>query len=581
VNEKSKVGTAATLAAAAALVALACTCSTCGLSDFSLPSLGGGGSDEIAVYEELLKHEYEDPFDPDLLVMADDDGDGLPEATYPLTVEEEVAPGVYLDRWLYLDPNGEDIDGTLQLVLENTTDDPVDVTFVDEIPKSVRERIEPGDIQVEPPVEITILDEDPRYELRVLAFAARKRQKIAEARVDAGGLLTSLWLLTATQEEVDKKVAEQIESHTMDFLVQTAHFTSREWDFLRRAAECAAMSEPARGEAYDPKAPAPETVFCNWGLLADFPDKFTTEVCTEQSILGWPQYQALAGDKTRQNKLGAKLMSACVQMIEGDPQGCQKVEGSSEQAACLEMNRRASVKECDLLPTSEQEGCKEDANRDHAQHCSETVANRASRNACCEELSGDLKKECRQDNTGDEAAEELGKTLTLEELLGSTDPDKDGRKVCEALSSLELDYGYARLPEGEDAGEGLVLSCDYVKDDEHAVELMISHWPAEAIQLKWDKRNGACERGYQMFWAHYDVTRCGQDALFVSDPDWSPEDNRTNWLYARPDANTFIEVREDEPPGPELTSIMQDLMEVAVLWSTGGTLTLDEVLGTE
>ena len=371
---KTTVGTAAMLAVAAALVALACTCSTCGLSDFSLPSLGGGGSsDEIAMYEELLEHEYEDPFDPDLLVMADDDGDGLPEASYPLTVEEEVAPGVYLDRWLYLDPQGEaveDIEGTLQLVLENTTDEAVDVTFVDEIPKDVLERIEPGDIRAEPPVEIVILDEDPRYEVRVWQFAGGLRQTIAETTVDAQ---------PASDAATSKKL--------VDLLDVSARKTSRSYQFLQRAKRCVALSEP--GAELTTKE-VDEEAWCNLQLIYDFPEKFTPSVCDEAAI--YPQLRGI----DNVSYVPEELQDFCVRLV---TRSCLEITEDPARAACLKVMRRESYIECMQWPAEEQEHCRVVADRSHAENCSMMIADRASRRACCEVLSGELKEICQEDGS--------------------------------------------------------------------------------------------------------------------------------------------------------------------------------------
>jgi hypothetical protein len=585
VNEKSNVRTAATLAAAAALVALACTCSTCGLSDFSLPSLGGGGgSDADAFYDALLEHEYEDPFDPELLVMADDDGDGLPEATYPLTVEEEVAPGVYLDRWLYLDPNGEEIDGTLQLVLENTTDEAVDVTFVDEIPKTVREHIEPGDIQVEPPVEITILDEDPRYEVRVFQFAAGLRQTIAVTPVKAEAILD---FLDDPEAAINLTISEKVGG----VIEMTARATARDYEFLRRAKRCVEYTQP--GVELTEKQQK-EAWACNMRLVAEFRENFTADVCSEAGLY------RIRPNQGSDSGIPAGWQQSCEQFF---AQSCTEHENDGVRAMCLEAMRRESYIECTLWPAAEQEHCRLVADRSHTENCSMMIADRASRRVCCDKMTGDLKDLCLEDNTGDEVAEAAdgqgsesaeGGEGEDEASAGTTGLDfftqENAERVCPTL--------HDSFQEASGSPEQSALSCRFGDETSGELRLVIDAHTPEYAEGEWNRLTEQCQEGYVVTVSGIasnspDVTDCGQDQIFWSMPESDVKTlfsvdsqcesgmGRYSSLYRRLPQNIFLEAHgtclEESNTGPDNLLPMMDAAETLV----GETLTLGEVLGTE
>jgi hypothetical protein len=179
----------------------------------------------------------------------------------------------------------------------------------------------------------------------------------------------------------------------------------------------------------------------------------------------------------------------------------------------------------------------------------------------------------------------------LDKLLGGDGlSDEKAKEVCESLSSLPpkpVSDGSYRMSFDEDL-EVFELQCFFEKDDGDGLHALIQHGPEKIIQSRWDQILEDCEDGVAAREAftgvEYDVTRCGQDEVFGSDPDYVLSligKFRANFLFRRPTPGTLIRIREVNCPSPEISDLMQDLMDAAEDWVTGRTLTLGEVSGEE
>jgi hypothetical protein len=216
----------------------------------------------------------------------------------------------------------------------------------------------------------------------------------------------------------------------------------------------------------------------------------------------------------------------------------------------------------------------DEVDTDHALLCVQNYPDRKDREQCCAPVPDYLKDLCME-----------GKP-PLDKLLGGDGiSDEKAKEVCESLSSLPpkpISDGSYRMSFDEDL-EVFMLECHFAKEEGHGLYAQIQHGPEKIIQVRWDQILEDCEDG-EAFFIEYDVTRCGQDEVFGSDPDYVLSlinKFRANFLFRQPTPGTLIQVREVDCPSPEISDLMQDLMDAAEDWVTGRTLTLGEVSGEE
>jgi hypothetical protein len=318
---------------------------------------------------------------------------------------------VYLDRVLHLDPNGDVIEGSVELILENTTDEVVDVVFEEEIPKTVLEHLEMDDIQVGSSVEVTILDEDPRYEVRVAGFAFGLRDTIATTGTDklleinrASKEATGIDFLQVfvPEEKIEEIVSQKLDSHVKWLM----HATAREWEFARRAGECVKLSSGS-----DPANLSREATECNWHLVMDFPDKFTTDICQEESLIANP-YNPLNERHRGNPKLKEVQSRACQHVIEHNPDNCMSYQSTKAQLDCLYNTHTTNTRGCQMLAKLDPDeifgslDCMDEVDTDHALLCVQNYPDRKDREHCCAPVPDYLKDLCMEGPPPDKKAAE-------------------------------------------------------------------------------------------------------------------------------------------------------------------------------
>jgi hypothetical protein len=296
---------------------------------------------------------------------------------------------------------------------------------------------------------------------------------------------------------------------------------------------------------------------------------------------------------------------ACQHVIEHNPDNCMSYQSTKAQLDCLYNTHTTNTRGCQMLAKLDPDeifgslDCMDEVDTDHALLCVQNYPDRKDREHCCAPVPDYLKDLCMEGPPPDKKAaegdaeeqegkkeqtEELGETLTLDEVLGSGDfSEEKATEICESLSSLpplppqtpdSINPFYLAFV---DRYQELVLYCNFAKDDGYGLITTIVHAPPDYIQRRWD--------GIAEVYEKFDVSQCGQDELFASNPHgWSGADGgsvRVNMWTRRITPESYIAINEQNPPSSEITDLMQDLMSAAQTWITGGTLTLDEVLGEE
>jgi len=376
---------------AALILTLSTLACTCGLTDLNLPSISVTTRSDAAfadqMLEELTATADTFTFDVDAVTWTDR-GDGSGALSYRLSSETMPGQDVVLERWVTVEPGEESITGQLELVFMNVGSESTDVVFQEEIPKSVLPTINASMIQGVPANAITILDADPRFEIRLVDFAAGLRKTIG---VQFDPMLVYVGMRALTTPEgapPDPAVVEYAAVRGIEIATAALAMTARDYDFLRESRDCAAIPEEDR----DNRA------LCLVDLVGRFPDKFTAGDCDEIQALV-PKVESVA--------------PVCKAYAENNSDRCNALAGR-QRDMCLLQVRLSNLNRCRALPGNSQEriDCVEANDRRLAETCA-TITDETVRESCARVLaergvspeeadSGDLAEEPDSGESGEE-----------------------------------------------------------------------------------------------------------------------------------------------------------------------------------
>lgn len=259
----------------AVLLSLVLTAAGCGLLRSTEPattSASGPTTPAVTTEEPPPDNRVTGYIDQDAVIQFDGDGDGAVEHMYQLA-QYDTPAGITVEEWVDVETSGQGVDGRLWFVLENRTDGSISEAAVEfEIPKSLVAEISAESFTIveaeSDAVEITIIDPDPRFEVRVVDFAGGLRPSI-RTEIDPELIALGAGALFGTVSQAD------IEAYAVGRTVETAthviNMTSRDFSFLRKARKCEAIPDDDRLDRQ----------LCAAMLVVEFPDKFTEQDCAE------------------------------------------------------------------------------------------------------------------------------------------------------------------------------------------------------------------------------------------------------------------------------------------------------------
>lgn len=445
--------------------------------------------------------------DRDALIEFDGDGDGAPEQMYQLA-EYTTAQGLTAEEWVDVEASEEGVDGRLWFVLENETEERVAEAAVEfEIPKTLLAEVDAGSFVLEgaptDAVQVTVIDPDPRFEVRVVDFAGGLRPTI-RTEIDPELIALGARAIFGGVSQAD--IEAYAVGRTVDTATHVINMTARDFAFLRKARECEAV----------PEGDWSERQLCAAEMVLEFPDKFTEQECADIAAIHPASLFSAAG---------------CRAAVANDAAACA---AAPVPGNCLRWVEKAATNRCAILAgyPGARERCTDGIGPWLAGYCEGSDWGES----CCETLTR-LGYEC---DGG--ASPTAGPVQSTGPALSTGTYPVEGwftssLSACEAVGvavpSRALEdhdtFGGETDLYGTDYADSLFnqgFSCLFRDPDEwyHITEIVVSCWPTEAdAHFVWngdygggsiDQQYCGPEPGVAAEWA---VDCAGEDRITIAE----------------------------------------------------------------